>query len=550
MSDGAMAVPQTREIGARWGGREVLLLTTGAVAVTATSLTQVLAVPLVPLLAAQSSVSYATASWVATATLISSAISSPVVGRLGDTYTYRSLAIGCVLVMLSGSLIGLGSQSFTALMIGRFVQGFGAGLIPVVFAMMRQRLSPSKAVAGTSIAMVGGVGVGAGLGPAFAGWVLSESSIRMLFAINAAVLVLALGLFLLVRHERGSQGEGKFDAVGSAALAVLLCSSMLYLTKGPDWGWSRLSTIAMAVVACIALPFWIGWEKHSDAPVVDLRLNTQAQPLLAHAGGVAMGFATFAQFTVVFTLVTLPADSEFGFGRTVATAGVVQFPGAVCMMAAVLVTARSIARWTPRVTMLVGASTLAVGLLVGATWHESLTLLAASVVTVDVGLGVMVCSMPILILESVPQSASGAVNSVNSLARQVGSVGGSAVGATLLTASTVTIGNNDYPSERAFVALYVLAASLAVVVVLIALRQSSGRARRGSPPTSQQHHAVTEHGLKRRWSALGCGRVSGFGHRSFPGLCVCTVDSGSVPSTPHARTPDTTKMQRVNDGNR
>ena len=90
--------------------------------------------------------------------------------------------------------------------------------------------------------------------------------------------------------------------------------------------------------------WWVRWERSRPDPIVDLALSSSGPVLLAHLGGVMVGFATFAQFIASFTLVSMPAATGHGLGRTVAVAGLVQLPGAALMGISVLVSTRISAR--------------------------------------------------------------------------------------------------------------------------------------------------------------------------------------------------------------
>ena len=64
-------------------------------------------------------------------------------------------------------------------------------------------------------------------------------------------------------------------------------------------------------------------------PVVDLAVNGRRSVLLAHAGGVMVGWATFTQYIASFALVTLHRAGGYGLGRSLTVAGLVQLPGAL-----------------------------------------------------------------------------------------------------------------------------------------------------------------------------------------------------------------------------
>ena len=99
--------------------RSSALRSTGAViavlclAGTTVSLQQTMVVPLLPGFRSCFAVTADDASWLVTATLLTSAVATPVVARLADMYGKRLMMIICILLMTAGSLVAaLSAGSF------------------------------------------------------------------------------------------------------------------------------------------------------------------------------------------------------------------------------------------------------------------------------------------------------------------------------------------------------------------------------------------------------------------------------------------------------
>src|SRR5699024_7476679 len=82
------------------------------------------------------------AAWVVTSTLRTAAVAVPVLGRLGDLYPKKYVMLGAVGVMVLGSVMCALASSLWPMVIGRGLQGFGIGFIPVGIATMRELLPP------------------------------------------------------------------------------------------------------------------------------------------------------------------------------------------------------------------------------------------------------------------------------------------------------------------------------------------------------------------------------------------------------------------------
>ena len=116
-----------------------------------------LGTPLIPDIAADQGVSLHAAQWMLTITLLVGAVTTPILGRLGDgPGRRRVLLVGLAAVCL-GSLVAATADSFGQLLVGRALQGVGYGTVPLTIAIARRELSPlalRKAIATLSITVV------------------------------------------------------------------------------------------------------------------------------------------------------------------------------------------------------------------------------------------------------------------------------------------------------------------------------------------------------------------------------------------------------------
>ncbi|HEX7095819.1 MAG TPA: MFS transporter, partial [Acidimicrobiales bacterium] len=91
--------------------------------------------------------SEAATTWIVTALFLSSAVATPILGRLGDMYgRARMLQVSYVCLVVGTTICAL-SDSITLLIGGRFVQGFAGGMVPLAFGIVRDVL-PVQRVAG------------------------------------------------------------------------------------------------------------------------------------------------------------------------------------------------------------------------------------------------------------------------------------------------------------------------------------------------------------------------------------------------------------------
>ncbi|MCD2194518.1 MFS transporter [Actinomycetospora endophytica] len=427
------------------------------------SLQQTLVVPLVPQFPRLLGASAADTAWIVTATLLTAAVATPVVGRLADMVGKRRMMLFCLVMLIAGSVVAALSQSLIPLIVGRALQGLSTGLIPLGISLMRDELPPERLGSATAL-MSASLGVGGALGLPLAAIIAQTADWHVLFWAAAGLGVVVLVGVLALVPESAQRAGGRFDLVGAVGLAVALVSLLLAVSKGSSWGWGSPTTITLFAVAVVVLLAWGAWELRTRQPLVDLRVSARRQVLLTNAASVVFGFSMFAMSLVYPQLLQLPASTGYGLGQSIIVAGLVLAPGGLCMMAMSPISARISAAAGPRTTLMVGAVVVAVGYGVGAAFHGAVWQLLISSIVIACGIGLAYGAMPSLIMAAVPVEQTAAANSLNNLMRALGTSFASAIAGVLLASLVTSAGA---PTEGAFVLVMLLGAAAALVALAI-----------------------------------------------------------------------------------
>jgi MFS family permease len=143
--------------------RPNLILAVLALAGTTFALLQSVVVPALPQIERALGVGGAGGAWILTANLLSTAVLTPILGRLGDMHGKERVLIGVIAALAVGTLICALAPSLLVMLIGRAVQGAGGAVFPLAFGIIRDEL-PRDRVAGAIGLVSSLLGIGAGLG--------------------------------------------------------------------------------------------------------------------------------------------------------------------------------------------------------------------------------------------------------------------------------------------------------------------------------------------------------------------------------------------------
>ena len=408
------------------------------------------------------------ATWVLTSTLLSGAVATPIMGRLGDLYGKRRMLILSLAVMVVGALISALTSDLLTMIAGRTLQGFAMGAIPLGIGLMRDML-PREKLGSAMALMSSSIGVGGGLALPAAALVAQHTDWHALFYGAAGLGVVSIALTLLVVPESRMRAEGSFDVLGALGLSTGLVLLLLPITKGSDWGWSSGTTLGLFAASVTVLLLWGVFELRHPAPLVDLRTTARREVLLTNLASIMVGVSFYVVSLVLPQLLQLPKATGYGLGQSMVSAGLLVAPLGLTMMFTAPVYARLSARYGPKTTLILGMLIIAIGYgaglgLMSAAW-QSLVI----AVVLGAGIGLAYSSLPALIVGAVPASETGAANGLNTLMRSIGTSVSSAVIGMVLANTANHVGGVAVPTMHGFRVSFLIATAAVAVGLLFAL---------------------------------------------------------------------------------
>lgn len=430
------------------------------------SLQQTLIIPVLPELPGILHTSAEDASWLVTATLLTSAVATPIVSRLADMYGKRKMLFTCLAMQMVGSALGGLGTGLGIVIAGRALQGFAAALIPVGISIMRDEL-PREKVGGAAALMSATLGIGSATGLPLAGLIYAHASWHYLFWASAAMALVMTVAIARVVPESAVRTPGTFDGVGAMILSIALVSLLLAITKGRSWGWMSESTLVLLVLALVLLAAWVPWELRTRTPMVDLRTAARRPVMLTNLTSLLVGFSMYGNMLTTTQLLQLPEATGFGFGMSVLGAGICMIPSGIAMLVFSPISARITARFGGRVTLLIGAMVMAGAYVCRVLLVSHLWQVVVGALLVSVGTALCYSAMPTLIMSAVPITETASANGFNTLLRSIGTSSSSAAVAALLTSSVIQLGGESLPSLVAFKHIFWLSAAAALAAALV-----------------------------------------------------------------------------------
>ncbi|WP_040820265.1 MFS transporter [Nocardia jiangxiensis] len=470
-------------------------LLTGVLAFAAMIVTvmQTQAVPILGLIATKLHVSTTSVSWVTTATLLSAAVFTPLLGRIGDLYGRKPTLLGTLVIAAIGSVVSATAGSLGVLLAGRTLQGVATAIFPLALSVLRDEI-PAERLHGAMAIVSGTLAFGGGIGLVTTGLLTqgSDPGYHVVFWFTAGLAVVALALAAIVVPATGTRHPGSVDLPGAITLGGALILLLLPISQGHEWGWTSAATLGCFGGAIVMAALWVLIERRSAAPLVDLEMFTHRPVLFTNLSGVFIGFAMFLLFMGVSYLAQMPARiAGYGFTASILRASVEYLlPSTIASMLAAPLGGLLVGRIGGRYVLALSGIVGAAGFAWMALAHEATgTVITASVV-VGIAISFAYAAMPALIAASVPHRHNGVANGINSISRTVGSALGSAVITTLLTAKLLP--HLPLPQEGQFtVAFWVGAGTCAATIAaaLLGLRPQT-RSATTEPAASQLVSAV------------------------------------------------------------
>lgn len=390
-------------------------------------------------------------SWIVTAYLLTTTITTPIAGKLSDLFGRRTmLLIGIGIFGVASLFSGL-SADVGQLIAWRAVQGIGGGIITAnAFTIIADLFAARER--GRWQGLFGAVfGLSSIIGPLLGGWLTDGQAIlglttdwRWTFFINVPIGIAAFILIAIFCPSLKHSKKPVIDYVGASLLTVALGGLVLAVdnteqifadfmtTTGIGLGALR-TTLFVIVAAAIAGFIW--FERRAKEPIIPLHFFKNRNFVLI------MGIATLFGAAFMGSILYLTQFNQQVFQASPTESGLMLLPMIGGLMVTSITSGQIIAKTGRYKIFMQGGIVLAtvmVFMLTTLTPETPYMYEAFIMVFLGAGLGVVMPVMNLAVQNEFKQHELGVATSSSQLFRSLGSTIGIAVFGAMLTAGVTS----------------------------------------------------------------------------------------------------------------
>ena len=365
-------------------------------------------------------------AWIVTAYLVTSTVSTPLWGKLGDLYGRKSFFQAAIVIFLAGSALSGLSRTLEMLIAFRALQGLGAGGLMVgAQAIIGDIVSPRER--GRYQGLFGAVfAVATVVGPLLGGFLTQHASWRWVFYINVPIGAVALVVTAVVlpAHMRGAR-KPVIDYVGTLLLSAAVTALVLVASLGgTTYAWSSVPIAILGASGVALLVVWALVERRAREPVLPLHLFANRVFSATSAIGFVVGFGLFGAVTF------MPVFLQVAKGADPTLSGLQLLPLMAGLLLTSIVSGVVISRsGRYKVFPIVGSAVMTLGMYLLATVHATTSdgVMYLYMVILGLGLGAVMQVLVIAVQNAVPYEELGVATAGATFFRSIGGSFGAAI---------------------------------------------------------------------------------------------------------------------------
>jgi EmrB/QacA subfamily drug resistance transporter len=369
-------------------------------------------------------------SWVITIYMLTSTLSTVLVGKLSDIYGRKPFILsGIVIFMVGAFLTGLSNTIFDMILY-RGIQGVGAGIImATVFSAVGDLFPPRERAKWTGV-MMAVFGFSSVIGPALGGWLVDHFAWKWLFWIFLPLGFVAFFMILFLFPKTEKKPAESIDYAGSLLLSIAIIALLLGFTwAGSKYDWGSFQILGLFATSLIFTLLFILAEQKAKSPVLPLSLFRNDIITVSNVIGFLMNAGMMG------ALIYLPFFVQGVEGISPTYSGYVTMPMSISMVIMSSVIGRYITKTGKYKRYALAGLPIMVGGMLIMAFMNSVWLAVVAMIVFGVGLGIGMPIFSLTVQNAARPEELGVATASSQLFRNLGGTIGIAVMGTIMQSS-------------------------------------------------------------------------------------------------------------------
>lgn len=362
-------------------------------------------------------------SWIFSAYLLTSAVSTPIYGKLSDLFGRKKIiTIGILIFLIGTTLSGL-SKNMIELIVFRLIQGIGAGaILTLTYAIVGDLFDRSqKAKIQGFLSTVWGIA--SVLGPFVGGLILSKLSWNWIFFVNIPFGI--MGIYMINRyfHENIIRRKVKIDYMGSLFLTSSIVLLLLACLEIKD-----LEVLFILIIlSLISITLFVIIESKADEPIMPKGIFTKTT--------VMINIVCFIVSTILISIQSyMPIYTQNILGYSPLLSGLFLAPMSIAWFSTAFILSKFLPKYGEKKILTISTSILiiATGIISLLKVNGNIFVLILSMFIIGFGFGGILNTSIIVVQEEVNPKYIGVSTSTITLIRTLGQTIGVAIFGTIM----------------------------------------------------------------------------------------------------------------------